>query len=229
MEEVKGIKVYTVNEFEKETGVKFTKQHTGKMAGFSSLSTASSCNGQCKKNAKIKGSICEKCYSNKMQKRYKALKKVLEKNHSILTKEVLPVEVLPFINVTYFRFEAFGDLENETQFINYLNIANANKHCRFAIWTKNPHIIDEVLNGMNYKKPKNLNIIVSSLFINKEWNYKNSPYAQRYWFIDKVFTVYDKQYIKENNININCGAKSCISCLKCYKKNNIKIINEVLK
>ena len=77
--------------------------------------------------------------------------------------------------------------------------------------------------NLGYKKPENLNIIISSLFINKQLNISN------YNFADKVFTVYDKKTATDRNININCGARDCSTCLKCYTKNDIKVINELLK
>jgi hypothetical protein len=194
-----------------------------------SLSTSPLVNKQCQKNCKIKGAVCEKCFSITMMKRYHALVKKLERNHAILTTEVIPVEYLPMINCKYFRFEAFGDLENEIQFINYLNICYKNPDVNFAIWTKNPHIMNEVFNEMKYKKPNNLNIIVSSLFLNNVWKIDHLPYAKKYWFIDKIFTVYDSKFINENNIEINCGSKKCLDCLLCYTKNDIKFINEKLK
>ena len=226
--------IYSMKEYEQLTGVRFTLDHTGKMEGNESLSTSCKCNKQCEKNAKVDGSICQKCYADKMlsNKFYGPLEKKLSKNYQLLNERIL--DKVPFINAAFFRFEAFGDIASETQFINYLNIATYNKHCSFAIWTKNPHILDSVFNELGYKKPKNLIVIVSSLFINKTWNFNNMPYADRYWFIDKIFTVYDDTYIKENNIEINCNDKDnkprrCMDCLKCYTKNNIKYINEKLK
>ena len=50
-----------------------------------------------------------------------------------------------------------------------------------------------------------------------------------YDFIDKIFTVYDKDYISAHDVSINCGAKSCLTCHKCYVKSKIKYINEKLK
>ena len=52
---------------------------------------------------------------------------------------------------------------------------------------------------------------------------------EKYWMVDHLFTVYDKDFIKNNNIEINCGAKSCLGCKKCYIDNNIFYINEQLK
>ena len=210
--------------------LKLTLKHNGKMKGLGSLSTSVLLNEQCKKNALIEGSICQKCYAIKQLKCFKKnFPEAMEHNTKILTSGIIPKKYLPVINFKYFRFEAFGDLNNTTQFINYINICNKNKSTNFAIWTKNPHIIDEVINELGYKKPKNLIIIVSSLFINNQFNLDLYHYSKRYSFIDKIFTVYDKNYIKENDININCGSKNCAGCLICYKKNKIKYINEVLK
>lgn len=40
---------------------------------------------------------------------------------------------------------------------------------------------------------------------------------------DKVFTVYD------NDHEINCGARSCSACQKCYHKNGINHLYEKIK
>lgn len=150
------------------------------------------------------------------------LKKKCERNMENL-KELLNVNDLPTINALYFRFEAFGDLDNANQLINYFNIAKKNPKTKFAIWTKNPWIIDEVIKS-GISKPKNLNIVLSSLEINKVTDYS------KYNWVDRVFTVYDKNYIKDHNIEINCGGLKCMSCLKCYKKSNKTFfINEKLK
>ena len=59
------------------------------------------------------------------------------------------------------------------------------------------------------------------------------PVRYGFDFIDFVFTVYSASYALENNININCGAKHCLTCLKCYKGMNrnksVIYINEILK
>ena len=200
-----------------------TLSHTGKMKMLQSLSTACICNTNCQKYASVNGSICQHCFAHNMFKRYgTGFKNTFVNNYNVLTTEIIPAEYLPIIFNLYFRFEAFGDLQNDIQFINYLNICRKNPRVNFALWTKNPHIIKKVFNA-GYKKPKNLNILVSSLFINKSID------INKYDFVDKVFTVYDKKYIKQNDITINCGAKSCAKCLLCYTKNNVQYINEKLK
>ena len=48
-----------------------------------------------------------------------------------------------------------------------------------------------------------------------------------YEFIDKVFTVYDDA--NAGGVNINCGARDCATCGRCYLKNDTVFINEKLK
>lgn len=205
----------------KHNGLHFTTKHSGKMSGMVSISTSVTTNERCKKNASIKGSICEKCFAAKQMKIFPSMEKPMVENQRILTSEIIPLEKLPIINNLYFRFEAFGDLNNDIQVINYFNLCCKNPNVKFALWTKNPDFIDQAIKK-GYHKPDNLNIVLSSLFINKERKAVHD-------FIDKVFTVYDPKYIEENNIEINCGAKNCFACGLCYNKNGTKIINEKLK
>ena len=213
--------VCNLNNSKKISGLHFTTKHTGKMEGMVSISTSVTTNERCAKNAKIKGSICAKCFAAKQMKMYKNMEMPMVENQRILTTSILDVELLPYINNLYFRFEAFGDLNNDIQVINYFNICKKNPGVKFALWTKNPDYIDKAIKA-GHDKPENLNIILSSLFINKER-------VTRYTFIDKIFTVYDNDFIKENDIDINCGAKNCFTCGLCYEKNNVRIINEKLK
>ena len=203
------------------SGLHFTTKHTGKMAGMASISTSVTTNERCRKNAQIPGSICEKCFAAKQMRIFPSMEKPMVENQRILTSEILPPEKLPIINHIYFRFEAFGDLNNATQVKNYFNICYKNPRVKFALWTKNPdYIADAIRDG--YNKPDNLNIILSSLFVNQE---RKNPFP----FVDKVFTVYDAEHIAAGGIEINCGARNCFGCGLCYEKNNVTIINEKLK
>ena len=215
------MKECTLANSRKISGLHFTTQHSGKMAGMVSISTSVTTNERCAKNAQIKGSICEKCFAAKQMKVFPTMEKPMIENQRILTSDVLPLEKLPTINNLYFRFEAFGDLNNATQVKNYFNICYKNPRVKFALWTKNPDYIAQAI-ADGYEKPNNLNIVLSSLFINKER--KNL-----FPFVDKVFTVYDSNFIEENNIDINCGARNCFSCGLCYEKNGVSVINEKLK
>lgn len=211
----------TIKEFEKKYNVRFCFDHAGKMSGMVSLSTSVKANPYCKAHCQVNGSICQKCYANTMFEYYKTMNDKYLNNTIALTENIIPVKDWPIINAAYIRLEAFGDLNNETQVINYFNLCKANKHAKIALWTKNPHLIDNVIKS-GYKKPSNLVIIVSSLFINKVACYKN------YSFIDKIFTVYDKETAK--TVNINCSARNCLTCNRCYHKTrDIEYINELLK
>lgn len=211
----------TLANSKKISGLHFTTKHTGKMAGMASISTAVTTNERCAKNAQIPGSICQKCFAAKQMKIYPSMERPMVENQRILTSEILPPEKLPIINNIYFRFESFGDLNNATQVINYFRICYKNPKVKFALWTKNPDYIAEAI-GQGWEKPHNLNIVLSSLFINKE---RSNPFN----FVNKVFTVYDSDHIEKHDIQINCGAKNCFSCGLCYEKNGITVINEKLK
>jgi hypothetical protein len=96
-----------------------------------------------------------------------------------------------------------------------------NPRVKFALWTKNPDYIAEAI-ADGYEKPANLNIVLSSLFVNVERR-------KAFDFVYKVFTVYDPEYIEKNGVEINCGARSCFNCGLCYEKNGVEVINEKLK
>lgn len=196
-----------------------TTKHTGKMNGMQSLSTSCQVNEYCKQRAQVEGSICQKCYASRMTRMYKNLDAALQRNAEILTSRVLDESELPEINCCYFRFEAFGDLINTTQVVNYFNICKKNPDVHFALWTKNPWIVREVAD----QKPSNLTIIFSSPTLNRQADISKMPY------IDKVFTVYDKPTIERDGIDINCGARSCLKCHKCYTDSETVTINEQLK
>lgn len=212
----------TIKDFEKKYGVHFTLNHTGKMAGMASLSTSVIENPICRKRAMVKGSICEKCFAAAQMRRYgDTFRDCFKKNTEVLTTQIIPVKEWPLLNYRVFRFESFGDLQNKTQVINYFNFAKRNPETTFALWTKNPEFIAAAI-ADGHKKPKNMVIIQSSCFINK-------ADTKRYDFIDKVFTVYDKKYIQENNISINCGARNCLECGRCYSKRTGTEVREQLK
>ena len=221
-------KFQTIATFKKEFGVHITTKHEGKMEGMASLSTSPLCNTFCKARCKCKGTICEHCYSVTMQKQYSELAKCLVRNYEVLTTRIIPVEKMPVLNYLMFRFESFGDVQNEKQFINYLNLCARNPRTQFTIWTKNTAIFERLFNrgyrGVVYSKPKNLLIVVSSSVVNM------SVDIRRYPFADKVFTVYTEEYAKGHGISVNCGTRSCATCQMCYNRaNRVKYVNELLK
>lgn len=204
------------------SGLHFTLNHTGKMQGIHSLSTSCKGNAQCQKNAQIKGSICEHCFSFAMMKRYTNLDACMERNAQILRAGILPADQIPTTTGVIFRFESFGDLANWIQAANYIQIAARNPQTRFALYTKNPRFIAEAI-AKGYEKPANMVIVFSSLFLNAQ---ARAPYP----FIDKVFTVYETE--DKAPAGINCGARSCFTCQRCYrasKPGEVEQIAELLK
>lgn len=204
--------------------------HTGKMQDLKSISTSCKDNAQCAKNAAVPDSICKNCFSMSMHEIYgDNFYNKLHLNTLLYSVAVLPVDVLPELrNIQYFRLEAFGDLNNSIQAANYFNIAKKNikNRVRLALWTKNPRFIDQAIKA-GYKKPSNINIVYSSLFLN---NNGGAGIMKKYSFIDKVFTVYTLEYLKEHpEIKINCGARDCFACGRCYKKGGDPVVNEMLK
>ena len=75
----------TIKDFENETGIGFCTNHRGKMTDLYSLSTSPLCNENCMKRSKIKGSICEKCFSMNMQEYMTGLREKLAINTELLT------------------------------------------------------------------------------------------------------------------------------------------------
>lgn len=219
--------ITTSSKREQLGGLHYTTAHTGKMQGLQSLSTSVTVNPFCLKRVNNGASICSKCFAAAMMKRYKTLDAALVSNAKILTSQVLPFSVLPLIPVKYFRFEAFGDIINAAQVVNYFNIAKKNPETLCALWTKNPQIIAQAIE-LGHAKPSNLQIVLSSPIINQPLRAVTSS---KYSFIDKIFTVYDKQHAA--NVEINCGARSCLGCGRCYRPNpegvKIQFVNELLK
>lgn len=215
--------MFTLSKFKKAFGVHVTTNHNDKMAGVSSLSTSPLCNGLCKARTQVDGMICAHCYSMTMQKRFKGLQEALKKNADILTTYIFEPDEMPrlFSETGYFRFEAFGDLINEIQVVNYFNMARYNPQMKCALWTKNPWIIASAIRKYGIEKPANLTIIGSSYYVNKPMTYEAFP------FIDKVFTVYDKAHAA--NVDINCGGRSCAECGRCYENYGGRVVSELLK
>ena len=206
--------------------------HGGKMSGLISIST-SPFNPVCNKRAENVASVCHYCFSRRMMKIYKALAAKLARNADWLsTVELTAADVYPFKPKSgYFRFEAFGDLFSTLQVKNYFTIAAelGRDGIKCALWTKNPQVIKAAISEYGLVKPANLNVIysVAGLNSNAAAAILDAFHACGYDFIDKVFTVYDAEHA--DGVNINCGARDCATCGKCYEKNDIKFICEKLK
>ena len=210
----------TIKEFERVSGIRFNLNMSGKMAGVNCLSTSNLVNPYCIARKKNPEMICSKRYADSTCKRYHALQENMLKNTVILTTKLFEVEELPNVNADIFRFEAFGDLINATQCRNYFRLCKANPETRFALWTKNPGIVAQAIR-QGESKPANLVILLSSAIIGERAD------AGKFPFIDKTFTVYRKNEMPPEMIN--CGARCCATCQRCYHKETESDIREYLK
>ena len=206
-------------------GALWMTNHDGKMKGINSIGTSCANNPYCIKRRENGESVCSHCYAATYMKMRKSLKERLEENAQIITKRLLKDNEIPVTNANVFRFESFGDLYNSTHLANYVLIAERNPNTKFALWTKNTWILDELFNKNNVKKPGNLSIVVSSPRLNKQTIINKD----KFWFVDHIFTVYDKKFIAENNIDVNCGAKNCLGCQICYHRDTDFYVREKLK
>jgi len=201
------------------TNVHISKM-TGKLDGFQAISTNTMTNQFCiKQNASNKeDNICTKCYSHTMLKSYrKNMQPSLQRNSDLLSAKVLEHNQLPTILNAFFRFNAHGELINETHLINLVNIALHNQHCNFALWTKRNDIIAKYFKYND--KPKNLILVYS--------NSKISNIMQKLpKHFDKTFNnVLEHEHVEKQN----CTGQQCKNCLLCYQHNEVTTIVEKVK
>ena len=140
---------------------------TGKLEGFQSISTNTVTNKYCiKQNSKKdKNNICTHCYSHTMLNTFrKNMAPALQRNSEALAARVLHPDGLPIINQAFFRFNAHGELINQINLINYVNIAIKNTHCNFTLWSKRYDIVYKYFKA--HEKPKNFILVYSNPKIN---------------------------------------------------------------
>lgn len=185
----------------------------GKMHDFTMLTTSCLNNPLCEARRKNPHLICSYCYAAaqlEYQKstREKFLINTLFFSGYELTKNDIPI-IYTVNNVL--RFESHGDVMNRTHAKNMYTIARKNNHLRCAVWSKNPWFFK------NLRKPDNIIFVYSISKINELINNNTLQEVQKkYPFVDKLFAVYDPQFIQENNITVNCGGNDCMNCLTCY-------------
>lgn len=206
----------------------FCTGHTGKMHGITSCSTCAACNARCK--ARYEGGaencICTKCFAFSQMEYQKSTRLKYARNTEVLTKIRLNWEWVPEeVSNNIFRFESFGDLNNPLQFENYCSIAASRPAVMHTLWTKNPDIIEKAIEtGTGI--PANMIIIYSSPIINDV----RANMLERYWFINKIFTVWtSEEAAKKAGCKINCGARDCNICRRCYRFESETFIHELLK
>ena len=196
--------------------VKVSKM-TGKLKGLDAINTSPLDNDFCQAMAKNPDNICSKCYSIRMLNGFrKNCRPSWKGNGELLSSSGLTEKQLPNIKTELCRFSAHGEIINRTHALNLFEIARANPTVIFGFFTKRPLLVptDET--------PENVVMIFSSTKVNEM---ADLPVG-----FDKVFSVFTEDFAQKNNITINCGAKSCDTCRRCYNKSNgITFVNEIIK
>lgn len=209
-----------------------TKKQKSKLNGINSLSTCCLDNSYCLERIKNNDSVCAHCYSANQQTAQLALQDRNTINGIILRNIFIPAKYWKrFVNPAdlskNFRIESFGDVQNKLQALNYIELVKAFPRVRFAVWTKNTGVWAFAFAQSG--KPKNLSFVVSSNLLNKPELYHTKTYD----FVDHVFTVYDSAFISSNNVQVTCGGRSCMECIKrhkaCYFTDTDMAVSEQLK
>lgn len=208
---------------------------TGKLEGFYAISTSVLMNPICQGRARDPKCICHDCYAACGASRFAGLSQALETNYLILNNFLLDEEVLATVAIPSTngkaRTESHGDVATEICAINHKRIVNSHPHLTFGVWSKNLNLYAPVFEAEG--KPTNMIFIASSPIVNKVMEI---PEVYK-WFVDKVMTIYEKEYAKLHNVTINCGTwdtgsldHRCKLCMRCYDpKNTDFYINELKK
>lgn len=184
---------------------------TGKLDGLRAISTNTRTNPYCiKQNAAgDPTNICTKCYSHVMLSSYrKNMQPALQRNSDALATRVLTQAELPRVMDTVFRFDAHGELINETHLLNLVAICEYNPATSFALWTKRNDIVSKYFRTR--AKPKNMILIYSNPKI-------SHIMAKPPKHFDRTFNnVLEHEYVERQN----CTGQQCKDCLLCYTPGN---------
>ena len=196
---------------------------SGKLKNVPAINTNTLTNNFCRNMCK-KGNdecICKQCYSHNMLKTFRRnCVPRFEENSKTLSKNQLTVDQIPkFKKNNIVRINAHGELINSAHAINILIIAKHRPNKTIVLYTKRLNLINDAIAIVGYK-PRNLIIVYSNPNIDKP--IKQIPTNALFENVDKVFNVVTKG-------NINCGARNCNTCRKCYDLNKENILYEQLK
>lgn len=215
----------------KKCCLKYTTHKAKKMQGILSLSTYKKTCAICNYLSQHDGAICKKCYAEKSLNLYAgSLLPCMIYNTLLLKYFDLETDQIPYINAKYFRLESFSDLQSAKHLKNLIKVCKKNKHVLFTLWSKAGYTLVKMMHDENIKKlPSNLNIVVSSIYINKSFDMDYLNGLQSVLNTSnklKCFTVYDDES-KQNASGQYICKNACATCLKCYKKSkNIIYIAE---
>lgn len=190
---------------------------TGKLSGIPAINTSPKDNPFCIRMNAGGCEVCQHCYSHVMLDGHRRnCRPAWARNGQILSAGPLDFKQIPkFQPGSIVRFNGHGELVNGQHMGNILAICRNNPESTFTLWTKRIGLVQAAIR--KYGKPENLILIRSSKSLNKA--------AKLPRYFDKVFTVYSK----DQDVKINCGAKSCATCRLCYTHNEIVHVKEILK
>jgi len=194
---------------------------TGKMQGIPALNTSPLDNPFCKIMSKNKNVVCGSCYSNRSLRRFGYnVREKFRRNGVLMSTSLLSGVDIPDVNANYIRIHAHGEILNKIHFLNILLFSLRNENSTVALWTKRKDIVSPLLHLI----PKNLILVYSEPLLNPTT--ETIPKG-----FDKIFSVYTKEFVKKNtDVEINCGSRKCMECLRCYKKDNgVNYIRELRK
>jgi len=192
---------------------------SGKMKGIPAINTNPLSNSFCKKmsSSKAQGIICKDCYSCAMLKAYrKNCVPAFERNTQMLKVQMAEEKLPVFKKNDIVRLHAHGELINQAHMKNFMRTAEKNPKITFSLYTKRSDIVNKVLDKS--EKPNNMIIVYSNPLVDK-------PITTVPKNFNKVFNVCRDEHMDK----INCGARDCNTCRKCYKMNEAKIIYEKVK
>lgn len=205
-------------------------EHQGKMSLIPSISTNKKLNEHCQRMSCSDNCdcICRYCYADNVMAMYPRLETSLTNNTAILTRELTFPEIKEiakfFLNTAIARFESFGDLNNETQLINYIRIARQAKHTKFALFTKQYGIVRKYFES-GKRFPDNVTLILSSPYIDHVLTESLVEVFKQYHRRVITFTVTRDK----TNPGINCGKRKCVECRNCYDAKNPRNVIEYIK
>ena len=184
---------------------------TGKLDGLRAISTNTRTNDYCIKQNQSADpdNICTKCYSHVMLSSYrKNMQPALQRNSDALSQRMLAEQELPRILDAYFRFDAHGELINETHLANLCAISAHNPRTSFALWTKRNDLVSKFFRSR--AKPANLILIYSNPKISHIMHRPPKHF-------DRTFNnVLEHEFVDRQN----CTGQKCADCLLCYTPGN---------
>jgi hypothetical protein len=184
---------------------------TGKLDGLRAISTNTRTNDYCIKQNQSADpdNICTKCYSHVMLSSYrKNMQPALQRNSDALSQRMLAEQELPRILDAVFRFDAHGELINETHLANLCAISVHNPGTSFALWTKRNDLVSKFFRSR--AKPANLILIYSNPKISHIMHRPPKHF-------DRTFNnVLEHEFVDRQN----CTGQKCADCLLCYTPGN---------